>query len=156
MAPARVSLKGFYMFRIFVFPFCPITGTIGSAAARRSLPLTPFTSDATSISSCLRKCGVSLTRPVTLFQSGSCHLFTAILLMLKLMLSGNSYSVSTSSQSSPDLMVLSACTRCTFPFVIVWLLATVPHRILLHVKPAHAFISLGILVGLEHYYCKTI
>jgi hypothetical protein len=55
--------------------------------------------------------------------------------MLKLMLSGNSYSVSTSSHSSPDLMVLSACTRCTFHFVIIWLLLRLPDRLLLDVKP---------------------
>lgn len=103
---------------------CPATGMTGSGVALKSLPLMPFTSDATSTSLCLRKSDASLTRPVTLFlsSSGSCHLFTAILLMLKLMLSGNSRSVSMSAHGSPDLMDLSACTRCTFHFVIVWLL----------------------------------
>lgn len=102
-------------------PLCPAPGTIGSDEALKLLPLTPFTSDATSTSSCLRKSDASLTRPVTLFltSSGSYHLFTAILLMLKLMLSGNSCRVSMSAHSSPDLMGLSACTGCTFHFAIV-------------------------------------
>lgn len=108
-------------------PFHPVPGTTGSGAALKSLPSMLFTSDATSISLCLRKSDASWTRPVTLFlsSSGSCHLFTAILLMLKLMLSGNSCSVSMSAHSSPDLMAVSACTRCTFHFVIVWLAAKV-------------------------------
>lgn len=101
--------------------FCPATGTTGNGATLKLSPSMHFTSDATSTSLCLRKSDVSLTRPVTLFlsSSGSCHLFTAILLMLKLMLSGNTRNVSMSAHSSPDLMDLSTCTRCTFHFVIV-------------------------------------
>ena len=47
------------------------------------------------------------------------YLSAAILLMLKLMLSGNSCNVRASAHSAPDLMGLSAWTGCTFHFVIV-------------------------------------
>lgn len=129
---------GFYFVNAFPVPYLsllfPAPGTAGSGAAPKLLPSMPFTSDATLTSLCLKKSDVSLIRPVTLFlsSSGSSHLFTVILLMLKLMFSGHSCSVSMSAHNSPDLMDPSACTKCTFHFVIVWLL--MPDRLLFDIK----------------------